>query len=37
MDQVLFDPLTVADLIVVGVFLLFAVWRGWVGLYKSVM
>ncbi len=37
MDQVLFDPLTVADLIVVGVFLLFAVWRGWVGLYKSFM
>lgn len=37
MDQVLFGPLTVADLIVVGVFLLFAVWRGWVGLYHSVM
>ena len=37
MDQVLFGPLTVADGIVVVVFLLFAVWRGWVGLYKSVM
>lgn len=37
MDQVLFGPLTVADAIVVGVFLLFAVWRGAVGLYKSVM
>ena len=35
MAQALIGPLTVADLIVIGVFVLFAVWKGYRGFYDS--
>ena len=37
MAQALIGPLTVADLIVIGVFILFAVWKGYRGFYDSLM
>lgn len=37
MAQALIGPLTVADLIVIGVFVLFAVWKGYRGFYDSFM
>ena len=37
MDHVLYGPFTVADAAVVGVFLLFAVWKGYKGLYDCFM